>query len=103
MLGHADIIPHDSASLIYIMLFGAGPLIPPDVLKRLRAHCRVPNGVGDAGVAEVVLQPSGVHTLPCQRVRSLCVWRFVSQAPSQHGDAAAFFQQGVLVIDFAKP
>jgi hypothetical protein len=25
----------------------------PDVLKRLRAHCRVPDGVGDAGMTEL--------------------------------------------------
>ena len=38
----------------------------PQVLEWLGAHGRVSNRVGDAGVAEIVLQPAGIHSLSRQ-------------------------------------
>jgi hypothetical protein len=47
----------------------------PDIFKRLRAHRRVSNRVGDAGVAEEVLEPSGIH--PTGRQAYPVEWRSI--------------------------
>ena len=35
-------------------------LAAPDILERLRRHCRVTHRVSDRGVAQVVLKPPGI-------------------------------------------
>jgi hypothetical protein len=42
--------------------------LAPHVLERLRTHCRVADGVRDAGVAQEVLQPPSVHAFGGQCV-----------------------------------
>jgi hypothetical protein len=41
---------------------------PPDVFERLRRHCRIANGIRDAGVAEEVLQTPRIHAPASQCV-----------------------------------
>jgi hypothetical protein len=49
---------------------------PPDVFERLRRHCRIANGIRDAGVAEEVLQTPRIHAPASQ-----CVAGGMSQQP----------------------
>ena len=61
-LGYQEADALEWAEAVMVRLRLALDWLPPKVPERLRAHRTVPDSIGDTDMAEVVLEPSGIHS-----------------------------------------